>query len=183
MKKRSLSWKVLLVLLLSGIAALDQNNSALGHSPSSSSNNQSDPPYHDNIFPNGGGLRDRLLGVLGNRFSKVPAGLEAHRRAGDYFNRNQLEDVQYAIEQSYSDEHRYYSNENINPSPMSLSVAQIALLRSERITESATALAVPIRVNNQLFGAVMLLNRLDGQELTDRDSLLVEEYLCSWPDF
>ncbi len=46
-----------------------------------------------------------------------------------------------------------------------------------------TALAVPIRVNNRLFGAVMLLNRLDGQELTDRDSLLVEEYLCSWPDF
>ena len=42
-----------------------------------------------------------------------------------------------------------------------------------------TALAVPIRVNNQLFGAVMLLNRLDGQELTDRDSLLVEEYLNS----
>ena len=45
-----------------------------------------------------------------------------------------------------------------------------------------TALAVPIRVNNRLFGAVMLLNRLDGQELTDRDSLLVEEYFCSWPD-
>ena len=45
-----------------------------------------------------------------------------------------------------------------------------------------TALAVLIRVNNQLFGAVILLNRLDGQELTDRDSLLVEEYLCSWPD-
>jgi GAF domain-containing protein len=42
-----------------------------------------------------------------------------------------------------------------------------------------TALAVPIRVNNQLFGAVMLLNRLDGQGLTDRDSLLVEEYLNS----
>lgn len=148
MKKRSLSWKVLLVLLLSGIAALDQNNSALGHSPSStsssSSNNKLDPSYHDNIFPNGGGLRDRLLGVLGNRFSKVPAGLEAHRRAGDYFNRNQLEDAQYAIEQSYSDEHRYYSNENINPSPMSLSVAQIALLRSERITESATALVYPV---------------------------------------
>jgi CHAT domain-containing protein len=148
MKKRSLSWKVLLVLLLSGIAALDQNNSALGHSPSStsssSSNNKLAPSYHDNIFPNGGGLRDRLLGVLGNRFSKVPAGLEAHRRAGDYFNRNQLEDAQYAIEQSYSDEHRYYSNENINPSPMSLSVAQIALLRSERITESATALVYPV---------------------------------------
>ncbi|MFN7297594.1 MAG: CHAT domain-containing protein, partial [Pseudanabaena sp.] len=148
MKKRSLSWKVLLVLLLSGIAALDQNNSALGESTSStsssSSNNKLDPSYHDNIFPNGGGLRDRLLGVLGNRFSKVPAGLEAHRRAGDYFNRNQLEDAQYAIEQSYSDEHRYYSNENINPSPMSLSVAQIALLRSERITESATALVYPV---------------------------------------
>jgi GAF domain-containing protein len=46
-----------------------------------------------------------------------------------------------------------------------------------------TALAVPIRVNHQLFGAVMLLNRLDGRGLTDRDSLLVEEYLCSWPDF
>jgi GAF domain-containing protein len=42
-----------------------------------------------------------------------------------------------------------------------------------------TALAVPIRVNNQLFGAVMVLNRLDGGELTDRDSLLVEEYLDS----
>jgi GAF domain-containing protein len=42
-----------------------------------------------------------------------------------------------------------------------------------------TALAVPIRINNRLFGAVMLLNRLDGQELTDRDSLLVEEYLNS----
>jgi GAF domain-containing protein len=42
-----------------------------------------------------------------------------------------------------------------------------------------TALAVPIRVNNQLFGAVMVLNRLDAGELTDRDSLLVEEYLNS----
>jgi len=42
-----------------------------------------------------------------------------------------------------------------------------------------TALAVPIRINNRLFGAVMLLNRLDGRELTDRDSLLVEEYLNS----
>jgi GAF domain-containing protein len=42
-----------------------------------------------------------------------------------------------------------------------------------------TALAVPIRVNNQLLGAVMVLNRLDGDELTDRDSLLVEEYLNS----
>ena len=72
MKKRSPSWKVLLVLLLSGIAALEHNNLAL--STPSYSSNQSDPPYHDNIFPNGGGLRDRLLGVLGNRFSKVPAG-------------------------------------------------------------------------------------------------------------
>jgi GAF domain-containing protein len=42
-----------------------------------------------------------------------------------------------------------------------------------------TALAVPIRVNNRLFGAVMVLNRLDAGELTDRDSLLVEEYLNS----
>jgi GAF domain-containing protein len=42
-----------------------------------------------------------------------------------------------------------------------------------------TALAVPIRLNHQLFGAVMLLNRLDGGELSDRDSLLVEEYLDS----
>ena len=148
MKMRSLSWKVLLVLLLSGIAALDHNNSALGQSTtsssSSSSSNQVDPVYHDNIFSNGGGLRDRLLGVLGNRFSKVPAGLDSHRRAGDYFNRNQLEDAQYAIEQSYNDEHRYYSNGNINPSPMSLSVAQIALLRSERLTDSATALIYPV---------------------------------------
>jgi len=142
MKKRSPSWKVLLVLLLSGIAALEHNNLAL--STPSYSSNQSDPPYHDNIFPNGGGLRDRLLGVLGNRFSKVPAGLASHRRAGDYFNRNQLEDAQYAIEQSYNDEHRYYSNENINPSPMSLSVAQTTLLRSEKITESATALVYPV---------------------------------------
>ncbi len=88
---------------------------------------------------------DRLLGgVITNGFTKAPAGLEARRRAGDYFNRNQLEDAQYAIEQSYSDEHRYYSNENINPIPMSLSVAQTALLRSERITESATALVYPV---------------------------------------
>ncbi len=142
MKMSSPSWKVLLVLLLSGIAALEHNNLAL--STPSYSSNQSDPPYHDNIFPNGGGLRDRLLGVLGNRFSKVPAGLASHRRAGDYFNRNQLEDAQYAIEQSYNDEHRYYSNENINPSPMSLSVAQTTLLRSEKITESATALVYPV---------------------------------------
>ncbi|MFO0307444.1 MAG: CHAT domain-containing protein [Pseudanabaena sp.] len=139
------SWKVLLVLLLSGIAALEHNNLALSTPTTPSySSNQSDPPYHDNIFPNGGGLRDRLLGVLGNRFSKVPAGLASHRRAGDYFNRNQLEDAQYAIEQSYNDEHRYYSNENINPSPMSLSVAQTTLLRSEKITESATALVYPV---------------------------------------
>jgi CHAT domain-containing protein len=151
MKMSSPSWKVLLVLLLSGIAALEHNNLALGQSTTSTSaltpsysSNQSDPPYHDNIFPNGGGLRDRLLGVLGNRFSKVPAGLASHRRAGDYFNRNQLEDAQYAIEQSYNDEHRYYSNENINPSPMSLSVAQTTLLRSEKITESATALVYPV---------------------------------------
>ncbi|MFN7636359.1 MAG: hypothetical protein ACK5SD_05025, partial [Pseudanabaena sp.] len=67
-----------------------------------------------------------------------------HRRAGDYFNRNQLEDAQYAIEQSYNDEHRYYSNENINPSPMSLSVAQTTLLRAETSSESGTAVVYPV---------------------------------------
>jgi CHAT domain-containing protein len=151
MKMSSLSWKVLLVLILSGIGvlvhrSLYHNNAALGQvtstpSPSPSPINSS---YHDNVFPSGGGLGDRLLGVLDNRFSQVPAGLDARRRAGDYFNRNQLEDAQYAIEQSYNAEHRYYSNENINPSPMSLSVAQAALLRSERVTESATALVYPV---------------------------------------
>jgi CHAT domain-containing protein len=151
MKMSSLSWKVLLVLILSGIGvlvhrSLYHNNAALGQvtstpSPSPSPINSS---YHDNVFPSGGGLGDRLLGVLDNRFSQVPAGLDARRRAGDYFNRNQLEDAQYAIEQSYNAEHRYYSNENVNPSPMSLSVAQAALLRSERITESATALVYPV---------------------------------------
>jgi CHAT domain-containing protein len=152
MKMSSLSWKVLLVLILSGIGvlvhrSLYHNNAALGQVTSTPSPSPSPRPINsspDIFFPQNGVLRDRLLGVLGNRLSQVPAGLEARRRAGDYFNRNQLEDAQYAIEQSYNAEHRYYSNENVNPSPMSLSVAQAALLRSERITESATALVYPV---------------------------------------
>jgi CHAT domain-containing protein len=126
-----------------GRRATYHNNVALGQAtPSASPRPINSSPE---IFsPEGGGLGERLLGVLDNRFSQVPAGLDARRRAGDYFNRNQLEDAQYAIEQSYNAEHRYYSNENINPSPMSLSVAQAALLRSERVTESATALVYPV---------------------------------------
>jgi CHAT domain-containing protein len=149
MKMRSLSWKVLLVLILSGIGVLGRratyhNNVALGQAtPSASPRPINSSPE---IFsPEGGGLGERLLGgVITNGFTKAPAGLEVRRRAGDYFNSNQLEDAQYAIERSYSDEHRYYSNENVNPIPMSLSVAQTALLRSERITESKTALVYPV---------------------------------------
>ena len=130
MKMSSLSWKVLLVLILSGIGvlvhrSLYHNNAALGQvtstpSPSPSPINSS---YHDNVFPSGGGLGDRLLGVLDNRFSQVPAGLDARRRAGDYFNRNQLEDAQYAIEQSYNAEHRYYSNRSVGKQKQGIEAA------------------------------------------------------------
>lgn len=39
-----------------------------------------------------------------------------------------------------------------------------------------TALAVPIEVNNELFGAIMVLNRTDGGEFTDSDSIALSEY-------